>query len=235
MALTPSEVEAERIRAEYQRREREIASDFYSLTRPANLFTRHYQQQGLLRALTRAGMLPLADRRILDVGCGRGGWLAMLDDFGARHENVAGIDLDPSRLEDAKRQFPKMDLRAGDAAQLPWETGTFDLVLQSVVFTSILDRAVRVMVAREMRRVLASGGALLWYDFRYNNPQNPNVRGIAPREIRELFPDCSVELERVTLAPPIARRLVPVSWFVATALEHLRVFNTHLFALIRPR
>ena len=91
------------------------------------------------------------------------------------------------------------------------------------------------MVAREMRRVLASGGALLWYDFRYNNPQNPNVRGIAPREIRELFPDCSVELERVTLAPPIARRLVPVSWFVATALEHLRVFNTHLFALIRPR
>jgi len=235
VALTPSEVEAERIRAEYQRREREIASDFYSLTRPANLFTRHYQQQGLLRALTRAGMLPLADRRILDVGCGRGGWLAMLDDFGARHENVAGIDLDPSRLEDAKRQFPKMDLRAGDAAQLPWETGTFDLVLQSVVFTSILDRAVRVMVAREMRRVLASGGALLWYDFRYNNPQNPNVRGIAPREIRELFPDCSVELERVTLAPPIARRLVPVSWFVATALEHLRVFNTHLFALIRPR
>ena len=235
MAPTPSEVEAERIRAEYLRREREIASDFYSLTRPANLFARHYQQQGLLRALTNAGMLPLADRRILDVGCGRGGWLAMLDDFGARQENVAGIDLDPSRLEDAKRQFPQMDLRVGNAAQLPWEAGTFDLVLQSVVFTSILDPAVRAMVAGEMRRVLASGGALLWYDFRYNNPQNPNVRGIAPREIRKLFPDCSVELERVTLAPPIARRLVPVSWFVATALEHMRVFNTHVFALIRPR
>jgi hypothetical protein len=37
----------------------------------------------------------------------------------------------------------------------------------------------------------------------------------------------------VTLAPPIARRLVPVSWLAAAALERLVVFNTHYLGVIR--
>jgi hypothetical protein len=37
----------------------------------------------------------------------------------------------------------------------------------------------------------------------------------------------------VTLAPPIARRLVPLSWMAAMALEKLSMLNTHYLGIIR--
>lgn len=231
--MTPSEAEAQRIRLEYQRRERERGRDYYALTSTPNLFTRQSQQRALLRGLTKAAIVPVGARRILEIGCGRGQWFSLFEDFGARCDQLAGIDLDPGRLDDARARYPTADLRVGDATQLPWQTGDFELVFQSTVMTSILDSAVRIEVAAEMLRVLAPGGVILWYDFRYNNPSNPNVRGVSPTEIRALFPGCIVELEAVTLAPPLARRVVPRSWLLAAGLERLRVLNTHLLGVIR--
>jgi hypothetical protein len=74
---------------------------------------------------------------------------------------------------------------------------------------------------------------ILWYDF-WLNPTNPQTEGIRPSEIRTLFPGCDFEFRRITLAPPLARRLVPVSWVVAFLLEKLRVFNSHYLVAIRP-
>lgn len=229
------DAEARRILAENQRRERERGTSFYELTKPANLFVRHGQERALLDALNRAGLLPLAERRILEVGCGRGQWLSVFEDFGADRGKLAGIDIDAGRIEAARTRFMGADLQTGDATKLPWSDGAFELVFQSTVFTSILDASVRAAVANEMIRVCAPGGAIVWYDFRYDNPANKAVRGIAPREISHLFTDCSVELRAVTLAPPISRRLVGVSWLLATALEKLRVLNTHLIGVIKPR
>jgi hypothetical protein len=74
---------------------------------------------------------------------------------------------------------------------------------------------------------------LIWYDFLFNNPKNPHVRGIGAREIRSLFPGCAVTLKRITLAPPIARRLVPITWIGSLILERLFIFNTHYLGIIR--
>lgn len=219
--------EADRILEELRRREREVPADFYSLDRPANRFLRQGQERALRKALEEIG--PLAVKRVLEVGCGSGNWLEML--LGA--ESLAGIDLDPGRAASAAGRFPGADIRNGDASRLPWESGSFDLVLQSTVFSSILDSGMRRAVASEMLRVLAPGGAILWYDFFVNNPSNPNVRGIRRREIEALFPGCRVALRRATLAPPIARRIVPVSWELAALLESLRVLDTHWFGVIR--
>ena len=38
-----------------------------------------------------------------------------------------------------------------------------------------------------MIRVLKPNGIVLWFDFRLNNPRNPDVLGIGKREIRQLF------------------------------------------------
>jgi ubiquinone/menaquinone biosynthesis C-methylase UbiE len=231
--LTPAEAEAERILAEYQRRERVIGREFYALTNPTNLFMRQGQQRALLHGLQRAGALPLGDKRILEVGCGRGQWIGMFEDFGARREQLAGADLDAARIEEARLRFQGADLRVGDASKLSWPDATFDVILQSMMFTSILDGNVRAAVAAEMQRLLARAGVIIWYDFRYNNPSNANVRGISAREIQELFSGCVVDLESVTLAPPLARRIVPRSWLVAVGLERLRVLNTHYLGVIR--
>lgn len=233
--MTPAEAEAARILAEYERREREIGREYYALTSPPNLFTRHGQERALLRALSKADRLPLGTARILDVGCGRGQWLAVLEDFGAKRECLAGIDLDAGRMAETSARYPGADLRVGDATRLPWPDRTFDIVFQSTVFTSILDAEVRSAVATEMLRVLAPQGIIVWYDFRYDNPGNANVKGVDAKQIAALFPNCTIELAPVTLAPPIARRIVPRSWLVATALERLRVLNTHYLGVIRPR
>jgi hypothetical protein len=59
-----------------------------------------------------------------------------------------------------------------------------------------------------MWRLTKPLGMILWYDLRVNNPGNPDVRGIGVQEIRELFPRASgFEYKRVTLAPPIGRRV----------------------------
>jgi ubiquinone/menaquinone biosynthesis C-methylase UbiE len=232
--LSAHDDEAKRIRAEYVRRDLESGPDRYSLTAPANLFARQGQQAALLRGLTRAHLLPLAKRRILEVGCGRGQWISVFEDFGAQREHIAGIDLDQARIADARKRFGGADLRDGDATRLPWSSGSFDIVFQSTVFTSILDAEVRRMVAAEMSRVLAPDGAIVWYDFRYNNVANPSVRGVEASELAALFPRCTIELERVTLAPPLARLLVPRSWFLASWIERFRLLNTHYLGVIRP-
>jgi len=71
------------------------------------------------------------------------------------------------------------------------------------------------------------------YDFRLN-PTNPQTRGILPGEIKRLFPNCSYQFNRITLAPPLARRIVPLSWILAYGLERLTIFNSHYLVAIRP-
>jgi ubiquinone/menaquinone biosynthesis C-methylase UbiE len=225
--------EADRIVSEYSRRKAEIEPDVYAVTNPAALFIRQTIEREVIAGLERGGALPLAERRVLDVGCGPGQWLADLETWGAKQERLAGVDLVAERVERARARLPAADVRLGDAAELPWEDSSFDLVLQSMMFTSILDASVRAAAAREMARVLRPGGLVLWYDFFTDNPRNPNVRGIRKRELRELFPGFGVRWRRVTLAPPLVRLLAPRARPLATALQALRLLDTHALALLR--
>jgi 2-polyprenyl-3-methyl-5-hydroxy-6-metoxy-1,4-benzoquinol methylase len=67
--------EADRIAAEYARRDASIPRERYSPAAPAQVFVRQSRERAVLSMLRRAGMLPLRGRRILDVGCGAGQWL----------------------------------------------------------------------------------------------------------------------------------------------------------------
>jgi SAM-dependent methyltransferase len=225
--------EADRIAAEYGRRDASIPPDRYSPASPAQLLVRQSRERAVLAALRRAGMLPLAGRRILDVGCGSGQWLADFETWGAERARLAGIDLLPDRVAAARARLPQADVRDGDGGALPWPDGAFDIVLQSTVFSSILDSAMRRSVAAEMARVLATGGVVLWNDFFIDNPRNPAVRGIRRGEIAALFPGFGLALRRITLAAPLARAIAPRSQLVAIALEALRVLNTHYLGVLR--
>jgi ubiquinone/menaquinone biosynthesis C-methylase UbiE len=242
--VTSFDDEAQRIRAEYVRRSREIPADYYSLGNPAILFQQQQRARVALRRLSARGFMPLEERQILDVGCGRGDWLSEFESWGAKRSHLAGIDLDDSRGAFAADRLcdrrdnsgnlmrPGADIRIGDASTLPWPAASFDIVLLSTVFSSILNLEMRQAIACEIERVLRPDGVVLWYDFFVNNPANPSVRGVRAAEIRALFPDFRVRLQRVTLAPPIARRLVTVSWLCALALERTTVFNTHYFGVL---
>jgi hypothetical protein len=84
-----------------------------------------------------------------------------------------------------------------------------------------------------MLRVVKPRGVILWYDYHVNNPWNPDVRGVKKQEIRHLFPGCRVDLQRLTLAPPLARRLAPYSFLLCCLLEKIPLLCTHYLGVIR--
>ena len=153
--------------------------------------------------------------------------------WGARPQNITGIDLLPERIAEARTLCPpQITLRCQNAAQLDYSTGAFDLVFQFTVFTSIISEQMKTQIAREMLRVLRPGGTILWYDFTVNNPWNADVRGIPRREIMQLFPQCRFEFKKLTLAPPIGRPLARASTLLYQALSALKIFDTHCLATI---
>ncbi len=229
-AMAPDADDLARLRREYADRERRFAgSDTYSLFNPGHLYMLQARERAVLQLLRRHGFADLRDRRVLELGCGRGGVLLEHLRYGAAPSRLHGTDLLPDRVAEARKLLPHLPLTCSDGRNLPYADGSFDLVLQYTVFSSALDDDVKAALAREMLRVLRPDGLIVWYDF-WLNPTNRQTRGIRPAEIRRLFPDCQHEFHRVTVAPPIARRLAPRSWLACHLIESLRLLNTHYVA-----
>lgn len=225
-------VERERIRLEYQRRAREVSSDLYAPWQPSSQFMLEGRNRAAATMLHELGVFPKPGDQCLEVGFGALGWLSELIGWGVRESDLHGVELDPSRARRACEILPGADLRTGDAVELPWDNDTFQLAVASTLFTSVLDLKVRRMIADEITRVMAPGGALLWYDFAYNNPRNPNVRGIGQAELKKLFPTLQGKIRTVTLAPPLVRLIAPRWWTLATFLEAIPLLRTHWIAVL---
>lgn len=178
--------------------------------------------------LQRANLLPLGRRDILDVGCQTGTWLALCrSECGHQGGRLCGVDLMEEWVETGKRFHEDLDLRCGSGDELPWDDESFDLVHQGMVFSSVLDAALREGIAAEMRRVLRPGGFLLWYDF-FFNPKNPDTIGMTLRRVRDCFPGWRIiHRRRVTLAPPLARVIERVSHRAVDGLTALGILNFH--------
>lgn len=229
-AAQPFVSELARIRAAYSRRRNR---SIYSVFEPAQLLTIPERERQLLRMLSARGIASLESSKILEVGCGTGIWLREFVRWGARPENISGIDLLPERIAEARRLCPpEVKLECGSATQLKSGNAEFDFVVQSTVFTSILDPNLKMQIAGEMLRVLRPKGCIIWYDFRFNNPRNPDVRGIKAKEIRCLFPGCHVEFHKVTLAPPLSRPVARLSRTLHAILSSIAPLRTHYLALI---
>jgi hypothetical protein len=95
-----------------------------------------------------------------------------------------------------------------------------------------LDEDFRQALARSMWKWVAPGGAILWYDFTFSNRKNPDVRGVSRSEIRLLFPGAAVyDFRRVTVAPPISRRLSAISPKLLP-LANLGLLKSHVLCWI---
>jgi len=186
----------------------------------------------MARVLTAHDMVPLGRRRVLEVGCGAGGVLAGLCALGAAPGHLYGVDLLPERIRAARAQYPFLQVWCGNGDQLEFEDGSFDLVLCFTVFSSILSLEARTAVAREILRVLTPDGSILWYDMRVGNPRNKHVQGVRRQEIERLFEGCLLDLQSITLIPPLARRIDAALPALYPVLSKLAPLRTHYLGLI---
>lgn len=98
-------------------------------------------------------------QRVLDVGCGTGAITVELAELAAGR--VVGVDIDDSKLERAREAFGhvgNLEFRHGDAQDLPFPDGTFDLVTFTIVLVYVPDQE---RALREMARVTRPGGHVL--------------------------------------------------------------------------
>jgi SAM-dependent methyltransferase len=99
-------------------------------------------------------LLPLPDGLTLDVGCGEGRFPRDLKQRGYR---VIGVDASQTLIEHAQEADPHGDYLVADAAELPFEDGSVQLV---TAFMSLHDIDDMEEAMREIGRVLAPDGHL---------------------------------------------------------------------------
>jgi ubiquinone/menaquinone biosynthesis C-methylase UbiE len=106
--------------------------------------------------------------RILDLGCGTGIVARVLRERLGAAASVVGVDASAPMIEKARSVAPDVDFREGNAMALPFDDGSFDLVLCQEMLQFVPDRPVAL---REVRRVLTPGGRFIASTWRPRSEQ----------------------------------------------------------------
>jgi ubiquinone/menaquinone biosynthesis C-methylase UbiE len=185
---------------------------------------------GLRELLARS--LPAGQAALLDVGCGNGALLATV----ARRwpdVSLAGLDLQPERITEARVNAPDAQFVVGSADALPFGDDAFDVVTAITLMSSLPSDEMERDAAREIARVTRPGGWLVWFDLRYDNPWNAAVHGIDAKRLATLFPGWPQELRSTTVLPPLARRLGRSTPVLYPILQLIPPLRSHLIGRLR--
>lgn len=108
--------------------------------------------------------------RVLDLGCGIGNILIALAERIDFSQPPVGVDVSPDLVRIGEREIEHAGLRdrirlqVAPATRLPFEDGSFDVVLTSHVVKHLDDEALLASF-REVARVLRPGGRFLLWEF----------------------------------------------------------------------
>lgn len=155
------------------------ASDYYD--HPANTFWSRYGRRTIER-LRLAG-----DERVLDVCCGSGASAIPAAEIVGQTGSVIGVDLAENLLALARSKalgLTNIEFQLGDMTQLPFEDGSFDVVVCVFGIFFVPDMEVGL---RELKRVLRSGGklAITTWGLRFFEPASTAFW----ESVREVRPD----------------------------------------------
>lgn len=98
--------------------------------------------------------LPLKKKSVLEIGCGPGHLLALLENY---FDKVYGIDKSKKMINLAKRKTNHAKFAIKDANKLPYKSNFFNCVVSNMSFL-YLDRPI---ATREAMRILKPGGKLI--------------------------------------------------------------------------
>ncbi len=143
--------------------------------------------QPVFESLVEAG--EIKPGRALDIGCGRGENAIMLALNGF---DVTGIDLVKDAISDARAKaiehHVKVNFVVGDVLQMDrlFAEGEFDAVIDSGLFHVMTDEE-RPVFARQVHRVLKTGGKYFMLCFSDKEPPGQGPRRVSKAEIEHTF------------------------------------------------
>ena len=160
---------------------------------------------------------PLQGKRVLEIACGRGGFVRELASRGA---TVFGADFSASALRIAQekilaagRNGIRVGLARADAHHLPYAAGSFDVVISCETIEHLLDP--RAALA-EMARVCKTGGLLYLTTPNYANLMGLYVLYVGLRR-RKALRDTDQPLDRRYLFFQVRRLLRQAGWRIVRA------------------
>lgn len=208
------------------------ARGYWTPFKPLALFYRHQLERALTRVLRREGVA-LEDKRLLEDGCERGNLLRQLLELGASPGRCVGLDRDVEALRDGRaKTAAAVRFVCGDAAALPFRAGAFDVVVQSLLFSSLPPGEARELAAAEVERVLADDGVFVWYDF-IEKAKEGLPRGLELDEVRELFGGWRLAAYKFGLRFKWVHFLVNKWLWLAQTLASLGVARSHYVIIMR--
>src|SRR5690606_13897957 len=154
-----------------------LATVYYAITEDVDPIRRRRYLGHLARAELRGDALANAvgqEGRILEVGCGSGGFLAAIADRG---RSIEGVDIALRWLVLARRRLAdrglSVPLVGACAESLPYPDGSFDAIVADSVLEHIEDPA---LTLEEWARVVRPGGRLvIWSPNRLSLAADPHV------------------------------------------------------------
>jgi ubiquinone/menaquinone biosynthesis C-methylase UbiE len=150
--------------------------------------------------------------RVLDIGCGSGNTACMVaQQYGAQ---VVGVDLSEVMIVQARKRayregmMEKVEFRVADVYQLPFEDGTFDVVLAESALTPLLGDKHQAM--KEIVRVLCPGGRVGVNESTFDQSisenllvlmdEHPAIHGhFSPETLRGLFEQANLQITHISV------------------------------------
>ena len=135
-----------------------VPADYYR--RIHEVEERHWWHRGM-RVISAAllGDRLRSAQRLLDAGCGTGGFLRWALERGS-FEAAVGVDVSPEAIAIARGQVPQATLHTATIWDLPLDPASFDLVVANDVLQHVPEARVEQSL-RELRRVVRDDGVLL--------------------------------------------------------------------------
>lgn len=175
------------------------------------------------------GYWNLADKRVLDLGCGLGGKTIDYARHGARQ--VVGIDLRHNSLESARDLSQTSGTAAqtgfslNDAARMPFADDSFDVIISINVLEHVDDL---YHTLRECRRILHPDGVMLFHFPPFYSPWGAHLEGWLNFPWPHVFFSDKVLLQaahRVEQAKRRNRHYIPTAQVNWGSLDHLPELN----------
>jgi SAM-dependent methyltransferase len=226
--------EVDLIRERYARRKSIPEVDLNNPLRPERYLAGQELDRSLIRLFKRANLPPLSTKKVLEIGCGSGSNLLRLLRFGFDPHNLIGNELIQDNIDRGISMMPSaIKILVGDASELDLTEESFDILMSFTVFSSILNLDFQEKLASKMWLLTKPGGGILWFDFIYNNPNNSDVMGIKVKRLQKLFPEGQLKIERIALAPPIARQVTKIHPRMYTLFNLFPFLRTHILVWIQ--